>query len=113
MDANEEIRRLLNEIRDGTVDVGSALGQLRDLPFLDIGHTKIDLHRSLRNGFPEVIYAEGKQPDQVAEIFSSMLDHSNILATRVQRKWQRSSRIAAPKHTITATVELFAISEKR
>lgn len=83
MDANKELKNLLTGVSEGTIDVESALGQLRDLPFLDIGHTKIDLHRSLRNGFPEVIYAEGKKPEQVADIFNRMQDHSNILATRV------------------------------
>lgn len=56
---------------------------LRDLPYEDIGHTKIDHHRTLRNGFPEVIYGAGKTPDQVAEIFATMMQRGNVLATRV------------------------------
>ena len=83
MDANNELKELLTRVQGGDVDIDSALSELRNLPFLDIGHTKIDLHRALRNGFPEVIYAEGKQPEQVAEIFSRMMERSNILATRV------------------------------
>ena len=83
MDANETLRTLLNDIRDGGLSVDDGLSRLRDLPFLDMGHTKLDLHRSLRNGFPEVIYAEGKTPQQVGEIFTRMREHANVLATRV------------------------------
>ncbi|PIE59448.1 MAG: 1-(5-phosphoribosyl)-5-amino-4-imidazole-carboxylate carboxylase [Desulfobulbus propionicus] len=83
MSTHEKLKILLHNVRAGRLEVEEALSELRDLPFLDIGHTKIDLHRSLRNGFPEVIYAEGKQPEQVVEIFERMQAHTNILATRV------------------------------
>ncbi len=83
MDTNEKLRDLLHAVKNGAVDVEQGLERLRDLPFLDMGHTKIDLHRSLRNGFPEVIYAEGKTPGQVGEIFTRMGEHTNVLATRV------------------------------
>ncbi len=83
METQEQLRRLLEKIQDGGLDVDQALERLRDLPFLDMGHSKIDLHRSLRNGFPEVIYAEGKTVGQVGEIFSRMGEHGNVFATRV------------------------------
>lgn len=83
MSDNETLKQLLQAVSDGTLDVDNAMGQLRDLPFQDIGHTKIDLHRSLRNGFPEVIYAAGKTPEQVGDIIGHMRERSNILATRV------------------------------
>ncbi len=79
----DELKRLLTDIRNGSLDVEQGLERLRDLPFLDIGHTKIDLHRKLRNGFPEVIYGEGKTPEQVGEIVVRMGAYGNILATRV------------------------------
>jgi NCAIR mutase (PurE)-related protein len=83
MDTQETLKQLLTGIKNGSLDVEQGMEQLRDLPFLDIGHTKIDLHRSLRNGFPEVIYGEGKTPEQVGEIFVRMREHTNVLATRV------------------------------
>ncbi len=83
MDSNETLRELLAGIRDGRVDVEQGLERLRDLPYLDMGHTKLDLHRTLRNGFPEVIYGAGKTPEQVGEIFLRMHGHSPVLATRV------------------------------
>nr|WP_321469073.1 nickel pincer cofactor biosynthesis protein LarB [uncultured Desulfobulbus sp.] len=80
---NDALTRLLVDIRDGRVSIEHGIEQLRDLPFMDLGHTKFDLHRPLRNGFPEVIYAEGKTPEQVGEIFSAVGKNTNILATRV------------------------------
>ena len=80
---NDTLVKLLEEIRNGTVSVEKGAEQLRDLPYKDLGHTKFDLHRAMRNGFPEVIYGERKTPEQVGEIFSQVGDRVNILATRV------------------------------
>lgn len=80
---SDHLRKLLEQVRDGGLGVEDGLDRLRDLPYMDLGHTKIDLHRVLRNGFPEVIYAEGKTSEQVTEIFSRMAERSNVLATRV------------------------------
>lgn len=79
----KELKQLLLEIRDGSLDVEQGMEQLRHLPYTDLGHTKFDLHRPLRNGFPEVIYGEGKTPEQVADIFTKLDEQNNILATRV------------------------------
>ncbi|WP_022660460.1 nickel pincer cofactor biosynthesis protein LarB [Paucidesulfovibrio longus] len=78
-----DLKRLLTEIQDGSLSVEQGLERLRDLPFLDMGHTMLDLHRPLRNGLPEVIYGEGKTPEQVGEIMLRMGERSNVLATRV------------------------------
>ncbi len=83
MDTQETLKRLLTSIKDGSLDVEQGMERLRDFPVMDMGHTRIDLHRSLRNGFPEVIYGEGKTPEQVGEIFVRMREHANVLATRV------------------------------
>ncbi len=79
----EQIRALLDQISSGEQSVDDAMQALRDLPYEDIGHTRIDHHRTLRNGFPEVIYGAGKTPDQVAEIFAAMMERGNVLATRI------------------------------
>lgn len=78
------IQHLLEAIEKGEIKAEEALIKLRNLPFTDIGHTKIDNHRSLRNGYPEVIYGEYKSADQVVDIFQAMRkNNSNILATRI------------------------------
>ena len=80
-----EIRKLLDEFKGGAIELEQAIERLRGLPFENLGFAKIDHHRSLRTGFPEVIYARGKTPQQVAKIVQGMLRASastNILVTR-------------------------------
>jgi uncharacterized protein (TIGR00299 family) protein len=77
------VRTLLEAVRDGGVAPEQAVQRLRDLPFENIGFARIDHHRSLRSGLPEVIYAAGKTPAQVSEIFVRMAEGgANVLATR-------------------------------
>ena len=66
------ILELLAEIQRGTLSPETASQRLANLPFEDLGHARIDHHRTLRNGLPEVIYAAGKSPTQTAEIFTRM-----------------------------------------
>lgn len=82
MDQNA-LRKLLEEVRDCGLSPDEALTRLRHLPFEDLGFAKIDHHRPLRIGMPEVIYCAGKAPEQVAEIFARMAERgANVLATR-------------------------------
>jgi NCAIR mutase (PurE)-related protein len=75
---------LLAAVERGEITPTAASDRLANLPFEDIGHTKIDHHRSLRSGLPEVIYAAGKSAAQTAEIFARMAAAgSDVLATRV------------------------------
>ncbi|MFP5222559.1 MAG: nickel pincer cofactor biosynthesis protein LarB [Acidobacteriota bacterium] len=97
MDTQETLKQLLTGIRNGSLDVEQGMQQLRDFPFMDMGHTKIDLHRCLRNGFPEVIYGEGKTPEQVGEIFARMREHANVLATRVSPEMARHVQTVCPE----------------
>ncbi len=79
----EEISKLLKQVRRGKISVEAAVDRLRNLPYEDLGYAKIDHHRSLRQGFPEVVFARGKNPEQVEGIVRGMLDHHrNILITR-------------------------------
>jgi pyridinium-3,5-biscarboxylic acid mononucleotide synthase len=79
----EEIKKILQEVKDGTSSVDSAMNMLRDLPFEDVGFAKIDHHRELRTGYPEVIFCAGKTIDQVTKIIGMMFSKgNNILATR-------------------------------
>jgi len=79
----EEIKKILEEVKSGKSSVDTAMEMLRDLPFEDVGFAKIDHHRELRTGYPEVILCSGKTTAQVVKIISMMHDKgSNILATR-------------------------------
>ncbi len=84
-----DIRKFLDLVRRGKLSLDAAVQRLRQLPFEDLGFAKIDHHRSLRQGYPEVVYARGKTPKQVAEIVRGMLRAGashNILITRADRK---------------------------
>jgi NCAIR mutase (PurE)-related protein len=79
----KQIEKLLTDVKDGTLDVEEAVQKLRHLPFEDMGFAKIDHHRTLRCGFPEVIYCPGKTEKQVAAIFEKLAKAGqNIIATR-------------------------------
>jgi NCAIR mutase (PurE)-related protein len=86
MDSNS-IEALLNEVREGHIDISGALDRLRDLPFEDLGFAKLDHHRALRTGMPEVIFAAGKTSTQVGQIFARMAHAGgDVLATRASRE---------------------------
>jgi len=73
-------------VRAGEVDVENAIGRMRHMPFEDLGFAKVDHHRALRHGMPEVIFAQGKTPEQVVAIAGRLLDNApNVLITRADR----------------------------
>ena len=67
------ILELLEQVKQGRLDPQGAAARLRDLPFEDLGHTRVDHHRALRNGFPEVVFGAGKTKEQVVEIARSLM----------------------------------------
>jgi len=82
----EKIRELLADIRDGKVEIDDALRTLRSLPYEDLGFAKIDTHRDLRKGFPEVILCKGKTIEQITEIVSRISSENDfIMATKASR----------------------------
>ncbi len=84
---SKSLRKLFQQVRNGDVSPDEAVEQLRHLPFEDLGFAKVDHHRRLRTGMPEVIFGLGKTPEQVARIFASLAEHAgNILATRASEK---------------------------
>jgi len=81
------LTKLLQQVADGTMDTNEALKKLEFLPYQDLHFAKIDYHRHIRSGFPEVIFCQGKTPEQAAEIFFRLsLHHSPILATRANQE---------------------------
>jgi pyridinium-3,5-biscarboxylic acid mononucleotide synthase len=82
----EQLRSLFEQVREGAVDVEAAIVRMKHMPFEDLGFAKVDHHRALRNGMPEVIFAKGKTPDQVAAIAERLLQYpQNVLITRADR----------------------------
>src|SRR5437660_9367862 len=83
----ESLYKLFDEVRRGKLTPDDAVARLRHLPFEDLGFAKVDHHRALRAGMPEVIFGERKTPAQVAAIFAKLAKHEgNVLATRADEK---------------------------
>lgn len=90
---NNDMRKLLQSVKDGEKSVDEGLEVLKDLPFTDLGYAMIDNHRELRVGYPEVIYCAGKSVEQVVGIIKFMLTKdSNILATRATEEMYEAVR---------------------
>src|SRR4051794_9251282 len=78
----EQLRSLLEDVRTGVSDVDSAVGRMKHLPFEDLGFAKIDHHRALRHGMPELVCGLGKPADHVVAITQKPLDRGgNVLFT--------------------------------
>jgi NCAIR mutase (PurE)-related protein len=93
----DTIRVLLDAVRDGRTTNDEAINQLRRLPFEDLGYAKVDHHRAMRTGMPEVIYATGKTAAEVAEIFAAMArGGGNVLATRANDEKFNAVRRSVP-----------------
>ena len=94
----DQIRKILEQHKTGAISSEDALNRLRGLPFEDLGFANIDHHRTLRQGFPEVIFGMGKTVDQVGKIVESMHQHNhNILVTRTTPEHFARVRQIAPE----------------
>ena len=82
---SDSLLKLLAEVERGGLTAEAAAERMKSLPFEDIGHTRVDHHRSLRLGLPEVIFAAGKTAEQTAEIFDRLVAAGvDVLATRAE-----------------------------
>jgi hypothetical protein len=106
------IELLLNEVREGKTDVRAALEKLRHLPFEDLGFAKLDHHRALRTGMPEVIFASGKTSLQVATIFERMARAGgNVLATRASREAFEAVKTVEPRAVYQETARAITLKQ--
>ncbi len=94
----EKLKKLFAQVRSGKLSPDNAVERLRHLPFEDLGFAKLDHHRALRQGMPEVIFAQGKTPRQIAEIFTRLAAHGgNVLATRATEEQYAAVADAMPR----------------
>ena len=82
---NSPAKQILQAVADGTMSVDDALLKLKMSPFEDIGFAKVDLHRNIRQGASEVIYGEGKTPEQISAILGTMKERGQerVIITRL------------------------------
>lgn len=81
----EDLKDLLENFQSGKLSLEESVKRIEKMPIEDIGHTVIDHHRAMRNGFPEVIFGENKTPEQVVDICIAMNRRSLVLVTRVSK----------------------------
>lgn len=80
------LKELLLEVKDGRIDIDTALERLRVLPYEDLGYARLDHHRALRKGFPEVVFCQGKTTEQSVEIIKRLVEkNTRVLATRADK----------------------------
>jgi len=83
----DSLKKLLENVKEGCVSVEEAFGELKRLPFEDLGFAKVDHHRNIRNGYPEVIFCQGKTVEQIKSIAQKLMErNNNILATRAGKE---------------------------
>jgi pyridinium-3,5-biscarboxylic acid mononucleotide synthase len=91
----KKIKKLLSDVKTGKLKVEEAYSMLKHMPYDDIGHAKLDNHRAMRKGFPEVIYCEGKTTQQIVEIAKKLSSrHDNVMATRASKEVYRAVKMA-------------------
>ena len=108
---HKQVRHILTQLETGTLTVQNAeneiLALLRRAPFEDIGFARIDHHRQVRQGFPEVIYGAGKSPDQIAAIAKQIVDHEDILiVTRTDENAFNAVQKTVPDAQFDATARI-------
>jgi NCAIR mutase (PurE)-related protein len=108
----DSLKRLLGDVAEGKTGIDEAFERLRKLPFEDTGYARIDHHRELRRGFPEVIFCEGKTAGQIEGISKKIIEHgTDLLATRCSPE-----QFAAVKGSLKGAVyhedaRLFAVKQ--
>ena len=114
---SDALRKLLAGVRSGKISIDAAEGLLKDLPFADLGFANVDLHRSLRRGFPETVYGEGKSVSEIVTIVRKLHGAGQTaLVTRVDPKALAGIKRALPRAEIdpkSRTVVLRAGRRKR
>lgn len=111
----ESIRKLFAEVKRGKVSPDEAVERLRHLPFEDLGFAKVDHHRTLRAGMPEVVFGQGKTPLQVATIFQRLAKHgTNVLATRAtQEQFQATRKLVRRAQYVSAATAIILRQDKK
>jgi NCAIR mutase (PurE)-related protein len=110
----EDIRSILEGVKRGAISIDKGLHRLKNLPLEDIGFATLDHHRSLRKGFPEVIWGAGKTAPQILAIIKNMLRKKHpILVTRVDTRKAAHIKKALPAATYHPASRLVTLNDKR
>lgn len=110
----KEIELLLREVKNGDKSVEQAMEILRDFPYTDLGFARIDHHREIRTGYPEIVYCAGKTVDQVAEIFRVMSEkEDNVIGTRAVREMFEAVKLIIPSAIYYSDARIISVQKKK
>lgn len=107
----DRLKAMLESVAAGEVSVDEALGRLEGMPYEDLGFARVDHHRPLRQGTPEIIFGAGKTPEQIAAIANRMLEReSNVLVTRVDDETFQLARLHLPEAVYHAEARAMTVA---
>lgn len=107
------LKNILQQIQSGKLSIHQAVDKLRHLPYEDLGFAKLDHHRHLRQGYPEVIFCQGKTTDQIIKIISRFIaSGQNVLGTRASKKVAKSVKKKFPKAIYNELARTIVITHK-
>ena len=110
----ETIEKLLKDVKTGSVAIDEAMRLLKTMPFEDLGFAKIDTHRDLRRGFPEVIFCQGKTIEQIVKIVEKVSHHDDvIMASRATREIYEAISKIKPDAEYFETARIVLIGKKK
>ncbi len=110
----EKIKELLENVRAGKIEVAEALRILKSLPYEDLGFAKIDTHRDLRKGFPEVVLCKGKTPEQITKIMERLSSGNEFtMATKAGKEVYQAIRNMRADAIYYETAEIVVIGQRR
>lgn len=110
---SENILQILKELKDGCVSVDDAYKRLKDLPFTDLGFAKVDNHRALRKGFPEIIFCQGKTTEQIKSIAATLLESGDtLLATRADEGAYMAVKSIEPAAVYHPQARIIAVDKR-
>jgi pyridinium-3,5-biscarboxylic acid mononucleotide synthase len=110
----KEIEKLLSDVKKGETTVDEALLILKNFPYTDLGFARIDHHREMRTGYPEIIYCAGKSVEQVREIFRVMAEkESNVIGTRATTEMYESVKSISPEAVFYPMARIISLQKKK
>jgi hypothetical protein len=110
----KEVEKLLKEVKTGQTSIEEALDILKNFPYTDLGFARIDHHREMRTGYPEIIYCAGKSIDQITEIFRVMSEReNNVIGTRANNEMYEAVRSILPDAVFYPIARIISLQKKK
>ncbi|MBR1993261.1 MAG: nickel pincer cofactor biosynthesis protein LarB [Firmicutes bacterium] len=109
-----DIKKLLEQVKNAEISIDEAAETLKDLPYKDMGFANIDNHRAIRTGYPEVIFCQGKTPEQIRDIMCELVKKGgNIMGTRATADDYEAVKEALPQAVFFETARIIAVLDEQ